>query len=171
LGHFLIDSMKCPADKNNSHLKPKMRDNCREILKEEIIQKHHNSETDVKLYISEKKFNEINAKFGIPTSGDLLITSVGTLGIPYLVKKNDLFYFKDGNLIWFRNFAKGSSVFLYYWMLSDNGRSELLKTTIGSSQPAFTIINLKKINIVFPTDNVIDIYNDTASNLINHIDY
>ena len=37
LGHFLIDSMKCPADKSNSHSKPQMRSNCRNILKEEIL--------------------------------------------------------------------------------------------------------------------------------------
>ena len=36
-GHFLIDSMKCPADKGNAHLKPQMRNNCSSILKEEII--------------------------------------------------------------------------------------------------------------------------------------
>jgi hypothetical protein len=37
LGHFLIDSMKCPADKSNSYLKPQMRNNCKTILKEEIV--------------------------------------------------------------------------------------------------------------------------------------
>lgn len=36
-GHFLIDSMKCPADKQNSYLKPQIRDNCKDILKEEIL--------------------------------------------------------------------------------------------------------------------------------------
>lgn len=36
-GHFLIDSMKCPADKGNAHLKPQMRNNCSAILKEEIL--------------------------------------------------------------------------------------------------------------------------------------
>jgi hypothetical protein len=36
-GYFLIDSMKCPADKCNSHLKPEMRRNCRNILQEEIL--------------------------------------------------------------------------------------------------------------------------------------
>jgi len=36
-GHFLIDSMKCPADKDNSYLKPQMRINCSDLLKEEII--------------------------------------------------------------------------------------------------------------------------------------
>ncbi len=136
----------------------------------EIIQKHHNSELDLTLYISNKKFDEIRLKFGVPTAGDLLLTSVGTLGVPYLVKKIDLFYFKDGNLIWFRSPARESSIFLYYWILSDNGRNELLKTTIGSSQPAFTIINLKKINIVFPSEKIIKGYNEIATNLINQID-
>ncbi len=36
-GNFLIDSMKCPADKSNAHLKPQMRINCSSILKEEIL--------------------------------------------------------------------------------------------------------------------------------------
>lgn len=36
-GNFLIDSMKCPADKSNAHLKPQMRINCSSILNEEIL--------------------------------------------------------------------------------------------------------------------------------------
>lgn len=35
-GHFLIDSAKCPVDKDNSHLKPKMIDNCSDILQNEV---------------------------------------------------------------------------------------------------------------------------------------
>jgi hypothetical protein len=37
LGHFLIDAMKCPADKGNSSLKPTMLKNCSVILAKEII--------------------------------------------------------------------------------------------------------------------------------------
>ncbi len=33
---------------------------------------------------------------------DMLLTSVGTLGVPYVVK-DETFYFKDGNLTWFGN--------------------------------------------------------------------
>lgn len=36
MGHFLIDSTKCPADKQNSHLKPQMLYNCSPILAKEI---------------------------------------------------------------------------------------------------------------------------------------
>ncbi len=35
-GHFLIDAMKCPADKSNGHLKPEMLKNCAPILAQEI---------------------------------------------------------------------------------------------------------------------------------------
>lgn len=37
LGHYLIDSMKCPADKQNAFLKPTMLENCSFILTKEIL--------------------------------------------------------------------------------------------------------------------------------------
>lgn len=36
-GHFVIDSAKCPVDKENSHSKPKMIDNCSDLLKREVL--------------------------------------------------------------------------------------------------------------------------------------
>ena len=32
------------------------------------------------------------------------MTAVGTIGEIYVVKKDDIFYFKDGNVLWFKNF-------------------------------------------------------------------
>jgi type I restriction enzyme S subunit len=53
------------------------------------------------LYITEERYSDIKEKFGVPVSGDLLITSVGTIGFIHLVNDDDgNFYFKDGNLIW-----------------------------------------------------------------------
>lgn len=37
LGHFLIDITKCPVDKDNSHLKPSMFENCFDIFTKEVI--------------------------------------------------------------------------------------------------------------------------------------
>jgi type I restriction enzyme, S subunit len=109
-----------------------------------------NLDVSTELFISEKKFKEIEHKFGVPKSGDLLLTSVGTLGSVYVVKPDDRFYFKDGNLTWFRNFEGLESHFLYYWLGSPQGRAELRKATIGSSQSAFTIILLKGMEIELP---------------------
>ena len=117
----------------------------------EIIEKHKGSlEVSTELFISESKFLEIKHKFGIPQPGDLLLTSVGTLGVPYVVKAGEEFYFKDGNLTWFRNFKNLDSGFLYYWLLSPQGKAELKKCTIGSSQSAFTIVLLKDMEVELP---------------------
>lgn len=70
----------------------------------EIIQLHNNEEISETLFISQTKFDEINKHYGIPQTNDILLTSVGTLGIPLQVKEEYLpFYFKDGNLTWFKD--------------------------------------------------------------------
>src|SRR5262245_46043272 len=70
----------------------------------EIIEKALGENVTESYYISSDRFEEIRKSFGSPQPGDVLISSVGNRsGIPYLVKDDDGdFYFKDGNLIWFR---------------------------------------------------------------------
>ena len=117
----------------------------------EITEKHKGKlDISTELFISDNKFSEIERKFGAPRSGDLLLTSVGTLGSPYVVKPADRFYFKDGNLTWFRHFDGLDRWFLYYWLVSPQGKAELQKCTIGSSQSAFTIVLLKGMEIESP---------------------
>lgn len=98
----------------------------------------------------------------------MLLTSVGTIGIPYIVKETDEFYFKDGNLTWFRNFTnKLCARYLYYWVTSKEGTGVLNNTTIGSSQKALTISALKNIEITVPPietqrriANILSVYDD-----------
>ena len=117
----------------------------------EIIELSNCQEISDPLYISESKYDEIAHKFGIPQPGDMLLTSVGTIGIPYIVKEKDTFYFKDGNLTWFRNFNEGlDSRYLFYWVKSAEGQGVLNNTTIGSSQKALTIAALKDLKILCP---------------------
>jgi type I restriction enzyme, S subunit len=119
----------------------------------EIGERHHGSiNVSTELFITRSKFEGIRSKFGVPNAGDLLLTSIGALlGLPYVVKRGEEFYFKDGNLTWFRNFDGIESQFLYYWMLSPVGKGELEKSKIGSAQPAFTISLLKQMEIKLPT--------------------
>ena len=109
-----------------------------------------NLDVSTELFITEEKFREIERKSGAPKTGDLLLTSVGTLGSVYVVNPGDRFYFKDGNLTWFRNFRGLDSRFLYYWLGSPQGKAELQKATIGSSQSAFTIVLLKGMEMDLP---------------------
>ena len=123
----------------------------------EIIESNEGKIIENPLYISVDKYNEIKEKFGVPQTGDMLLTSVGTIGIPYIIKKKDRFYFKDGNLTWFRDFREGlNSKYLYYWIKSSEGTGILYNTTIGSSQKALTISALKNIKVSLPPRSVQD---------------
>lgn len=104
------------------------------------------------LFISNDKYEEIKCKFGIPNKGDLLLTAIGaTLGIPFVIKNNLPFYFKDGNLIWFKNFNEIlDSSFLYTWMCSSFGYQSMQNIAIGSAQKALTISALKDMSLLVP---------------------
>ena len=80
----------------------------------DIVAEYKNEEIDDKLYISEEKYNEYSLISGKVQLDDLLVTGVGTIGIPYLIRNNKPIYFKDGNIIWFKNNNKINGNFLYY---------------------------------------------------------
>lgn len=118
----------------------------------EIIEKANGGDISTELFITKEKFLEIKERFGSPSDGDLLIAAVGERsGVPYLVDNDGDFYFKDGNLIWFRNFkAHFSSEFLSYYFKSYIGQQKLEATMIGSAQKALTIVGLKNLEVTFP---------------------
>ena len=117
----------------------------------EIIQKSKNESINDPLFIDKNKFKVIQAKYGSPKELDILISSVGNRsGIPYLVQVEPDFYFKDGNLIWFKNFdVEIHSPFLYQWLQSHIGQGRLRSTMIGSAQKALTIEGIKSIQTTF----------------------
>lgn len=117
----------------------------------EVIEQENGQSISDPLFITHDKYEEIKNRFGVPKPGDMLLTSEGTIGIPFIVKSTSPFYFKDGNLTWFRNFAVTlSSRYLYYWIKSNTGHQTLNNLTIGSSQKALTIENLKNAKIPLP---------------------
>ena len=70
----------------------------------EVIELAKGGKISTKLFITEEQFSEIQTKFGVPKTGDILLTAVGTIGVSWKVDEDSSFYFKDGNLIWFKNF-------------------------------------------------------------------
>jgi len=121
----------------------------------EIIELRNSGATSNELYISHERFNEISSKFGSPKEGDILMTSVGTLGVAYRVKENEKFYFKDGNLTWFKDFKGLPSSIIYLWLTSKIGQEELDLITIGSTQQALTIEGLKSIRFRIPPQEIV----------------
>lgn len=116
----------------------------------EVIQLGKGERITEVLHISHEQYSKIKSKFPVPVIGDILLTSVGTIGIPYYVT-NANFYFKDGNLTWFRNFSESiNSKYLLFWMQSSFFKNQINNNNIGAVQKALTIDFLKKFEIKLP---------------------
>ena len=122
----------------------------------EIIDLFNKNNIATELFISENRYNEIKNKFGVPEEDDMLLTSVGSIGIPYLVKSSDKFYFKDGNLTWFRKYNRKliDPSYLYQWVISSVGKETLTRLSMGAAQPALTISRLKNLSINIPSISI-----------------
>ncbi|MBQ5404295.1 MAG: restriction endonuclease subunit S, partial [Bacteroidales bacterium] len=117
----------------------------------EIIQKLRGDKKIDCDYIPEDLYLDIKKKFGVPTKDDLLLTTRGTIGIPYLYKDTDRFYFADGNLSWFRKFNDYLNPnYLYYWFLSPNGRFFVNSIAVGTAQKAVPIAGLMNLTLSLP---------------------
>ncbi|MFQ9501366.1 MAG: restriction endonuclease subunit S [Clostridia bacterium] len=117
----------------------------------EIIEKSNGKKISSQLFISLEKYEEIKSKFNVPKIGDILISAVGTLGKSWFVDEEN-FYFKDGNLIWLYDFNNEiiNNRFLYYKLKSKWFENIIDGISIGSTQKAITIEQLKKVELDIP---------------------
>ncbi|GAB1395376.1 restriction endonuclease subunit S [Saprospiraceae bacterium] len=101
------------------------------------------------IFISEELYNDLKVNYGIPTIGDFLVSGVGTLGICYQVKQNDRFYFKDGNVIWFKLKGDLNSTYFKYCFESEHIQNQIVGQTSKSTVGTYTIQNAKKTKFWF----------------------
>ena len=119
------------------------------------------------IFISKERFHELKKGFGAPTSGDLLLTSVGTIGNVYLVQEGDEFYFKDGNLTWFSKYkTEIKGAYLSTWFSTRQAYLAIENIKIGSTQQAITISSLNGIEIVQPKDKIVSLFNEFSENIV-----
>ena len=117
----------------------------------EIIQIVNGQEITDYDYIKVEAYEEVKKKFGVPECGDLLITTRGTYGVPYLYNAEDKFYFADGNLTWLKDFDDLLvAEFLYYWILSYEGQKKIDAIAKGTAQKAVPIALIKDIELSIP---------------------
>ena len=102
------------------------------------------------LHISEKLYNELIASSGTIRPGDLLVTGVGSIGVPYLVKENDRFYFKDGNIIWFKNRGEIWPDYFLHAFRSDHIQKQIMEMACVGTVGSYTITNGKRTLIALP---------------------
>lgn len=115
----------------------------------EIVKLAENGFVNNELFISERMFGEYSEKYGLPKADDIMVTGVGTLGICYVVKSEDRFYFKDGNIIWLKSNGKANSRYVEYAFKSDYLRSQI-DDSVGATVGTYTIIKAKSTKIPLP---------------------
>ncbi len=115
----------------------------------EIVELSQGKEISLELFISEDRYNEIKASFGIPQKDDILISAVGTIGVSWIVSDDKPFYFKDGNLLWLKNFKDALSTYIKT-VLDFNISNNLHLLTNGAAYNAMTIVKLKELTIPLP---------------------
>lgn len=137
----------------------------------EIIQKVKGEEITDCDYIKEEFYESVKKQFGVPESGDLLITTRGTYGIPYIYRQSDKFYFADGNLTWLKDFDASIDVkYLYYWILSHEGQKKIDAVAKGTAQKAVPIASIKLLQFPLPPVEIQRRIADTLSAYDNLIE-
>ena len=116
----------------------------------DIVSASKNEDPADYLYISKERYDEYSALSGKVAIGDMLVTGVGTIGIPYLISNSEPVYFKDGNIIWFQNEGKIDGDFFYY-SFCGKAIQRFIKDSAGiGTVGTYTIESGKKTPISMP---------------------
>ncbi len=110
-----------------------------DLSRNEIIQ--------TKLYISKEHYEDLKAKYGVPQVGDILLTSVGSIG-NYWICDGREFYYKDGNITQICSNAYFDSIYLTLFLGSPFFFQQITSSVSGTAYNALTIIKLK--SLLFP---------------------
>lgn len=125
----------------------------------EIIELSKGNLPTVELFIARDKFEEFKEKYGVPKLGDLMITSVGSVGKTWVCDGRE-FYYKDGNLTQIISNNEINTKYISYVFECEYLIKQYLGQSSGSAQVALTLEKLKNLLVIFPTiDEQVSIVN------------
>ena len=120
----------------------------------DIMCKIQNKDVFPELFISAERYKKLQSQNLVPKENEILVTSRGTLGKCYLIKKDDMFYFQDGMISWLKNIDRNiSSQYLIYLFQSKEITNQIEEMQNGSTVNYLSISMLKKISIPIPPFN------------------
>jgi type I restriction enzyme, S subunit len=100
-------------------------------------------------HISIGKYNKIKNENDMPKIGDLLVTSVGTIGNTWIVDERE-FYYKDGNITQVCSNKNMNIKYVQYYIKSNFFINQVNGTVAGTAYNALTIMKFKNIIITIP---------------------
>lgn len=116
----------------------------------ELVKLSEQGYVDNELFISEDLYKTFKKEFGVPQKNDLLISGVGTIGVPYVISDEKEFYFKDGNVIWLKNKGVFDASYMYYLYKTVFIDNQIYSMSAGTTVDTYTIINAKNTIIPLP---------------------
>lgn len=119
----------------------------------EIAQLSNNEKVKDDLFITPELYRELKNKYGVPISGDLMISAVGTIGKVYIVKETDCFYYKDASVICFSKKEKSiDSKYLKLCLESGFLQNQIYSQSTGTTVDTITINKAQEY--LFPLPNI-----------------
>lgn len=101
------------------------------------------------IFIPEEVFEQVNEASPAPKCGDILLTSIGTIGNTW-ISDGRKFYYKDGNITQIEANDSFDSAYVEYCFSSNVVLEQYTRLAMGSTLLALTIIRIKKILVAFP---------------------
>ena len=117
----------------------------------DLVAYANNTEIELPLYISKELYEKYTTQSGKVEIGDLLVTGVGTIGVPWLVETPSPVYFKDGNIIWFKNKNAINGKYFYYAFTSTSIQKFIKESAGTGTVGTYTIDTGKKTPIYIPS--------------------
>ena len=111
------------------------------------LSKGLNVQTEI--FIPEEVFEQVSEASPAPKCGDILLTSIGTIGNTW-ISDGRKFYYKDGNITQIEANSSFDSAYLEYCFSSNVVLEQYTRFAMGSTLLALTIIKIKKILVAFP---------------------
>ena len=115
----------------------------------EIGDLYRGEEIHTQLFIAREHYEQLKRDYGVPQSGDILITSVGTIGNSWICDGRE-FYYKDGNITQICAYNQLSSQYIQLFINSSLFTEQAQSTISGTAYNALTIIKLKNMLIPLP---------------------
>lgn len=115
----------------------------------EITKLSQNGIVDNDLFITEELYAEYSAKYGVPSTDDIVITAIGTIGNSYIVRDEDRFYFKDASVLWLKRTSNVESKYINLWLKSSLMRDQLDEGN-GATVDTLTIKKLQGLTLDLP---------------------
>jgi len=116
----------------------------------EIVKLSDYNEVNNELFIDNEHYNELKNKYGVPVSGDIMLSAVGTIGKSYIVKSTDKFYYKDASVLCLRNYNRLNSKFFSMLFSTSFLQYQMAEYSKGTTVDTITLEKLKSYIVPLP---------------------